>query len=150
MMAGNFGITVSKFVAAAKSKATRVQRQAEREVLKSCKTGSAITGSRGQRVDTAFLQKSWKLKRKGASRTMIFSDCAYAPVVEYNDKAFYDAEGNTRPADLPHRDGGTQWVKSVVGQNHAVAATMAGWPDIVAHFNAKKIRAADLSEADEA
>lgn len=144
-MVEDFGVSISKFVHGTRTKITRLQQQCTKEVLKSIVSGSDITGSQGQPVDTGFLQKSWTITTQGASRSLVSSDVAYAPAIEYNDRAFTLEGGKQQPSGLPHRDGGDQWVKSIVGQNHAVATTMAGWQAIVSRFNAVKIRATDVS-----
>lgn len=88
--------------------------------------GSAVTGAPGQPVDTGFLKNSWQPevapdRLSGA----VYTNTAYAPVIEYNTRTAYDPKGE-RPARAPGGGANRPSIKSTVGGHGSVRLTLAG------------------------
>jgi hypothetical protein len=111
------------------------------EVTKSVVDGSALTGAKGQPVDTGYLKSSWIGEWPSLNVYALHTNVAYAPVIEHNDRAFYDDRGSL-PAQTTRRTsgGGTASQKSTVGGNHSVKLTIAGWDRIVANVRRRFAR----------
>lgn len=93
--------------------------------------GSSVSGAPGQPVDTGYLKGSWQLTfdDEGA---LISTNVAYAPVIEENTRAAYDARGTQRPANLVSQQGGSRpHQRSQVGGPHSVALTRAAFQSFV-------------------
>jgi len=102
------------------------------EVKKSVVEGSGLTGSKGQPVDTGYLKGSWIGEWPSVNVYAIHTNVAYAPVIEHNDRAYYDNRGALPPQTTRKvAGGGTRSQKSTVGGSHSVALTIAGWDRIV-------------------
>lgn len=104
-----------------------VVQEAKRSIVE----GSELTGSPGQPVDTSFLKGSWIIDFPAPAEATITTNVSYARVIEDNVRAEYDPAGVDRPPGLAPAGGGRQHIKSVVGGNHSVALTVAGFNRIV-------------------
>lgn len=111
--------------------------------LASIQSGSPLTGAPGQPVDSGFLLNSWQMFFPSATEIFIATNCAYAPVIEYNLRSAYDPAGRTGRFGVaggqigPALPGGsTRRHKSTVGGNHSVALTRAGFQRLVDAANA--------------
>lgn len=104
-----------------RSEVARIGAMAERmfvavglEAHRSIQSGSEITGSPGQPVDTGNLRNSWQLTRETDSLITIDTPVEYAQPIE-------DGVGRYGPLEL----------RSAVGGFHSVALTVAGLGRIV-------------------
>lgn len=83
----------------------------------SIQTGSAVTGSPGQPVDTGALRASWQKSYPSATEALISTNLEYAPSIE--DGISYSHGG------IP------MTLRSAVGGFHAVSQTRAAWQRVV-------------------
>lgn len=117
-----FAKDVLRFVTKVKATNRAVYVSTATKAHESIVRGSTVTGSPGQPVDTGFLRSSWTLAI-GPTEARIQTNVAYAPVIEYNDRSQYNAQG-----EMPNEVQGVtrQSVKSTVGGHHSVRLTIAG------------------------
>lgn len=97
-------------------------------VLESIQTGSPITGSPGQPVDTGNLRASWQLTLSSPEVAEITTNVEYAPYVE---------DGINQH--------GPMTVRSAVGGFHSVALTRQNFDRLVDHVLNKDARPAGFT-----
>ena len=125
----DFRSSLSAFTLQTHGQLQRVVTKCSEHVHASITDGSPLTGAPGQPVDTGYLKASWTRTASSPVEWHISTNVAYAPVIEHNDRAFYNDAGDTRPSGTGP---GGKHIKSTVGGNHSVELTRAAWPQIVA------------------
>lgn len=91
------------------------------EFHRAIQSGSEITGSPGQPVDTGNLRASWILAFLSALRALVSTNVSYAPAVE-------DGIGTHGPV---------RYGKSGIGGSHSASLAVLGLPLIVAAVEAR-------------
>jgi len=127
-----FNAELSRWLAQVEARRTMLSVNTANAILNSITEGSAVTGAPGQPVDTGALKTSWNLLWESPTiLALISTNIAYAPVIEENNRAAYDARGN-QPEKPQNPDG--SWrrpVKSTVGGHHSVKLTRANFDALV-------------------
>lgn len=123
-MPEDFAIQLTRWVAKQGSALDQIQQAVKDEVLNSVLNPSDITGSEGLPLDTKLLRDSWTWKETSRGRSELNSNCAYAGVIEFDDRGYWDPNGVWEKGDRPHTYERT-------GQRGSVRMTVAGWQQIV-------------------
>lgn len=140
----DFALQLSRFVASATSQLGQIQQGVKDEVYKSVVHGSTITTSSGLPVDTQLLRDSYTWKEVSRGKSQLSSNVAYAGIIEFGGKEFWDPNGVWEKGTRPHTH-----EKSGEPYRASIRKTIAGWPAIVASVNAKsKQRLTGLGESD--
>lgn len=118
-----FQTKLRNFQRSSQAAVTSVRLIAQREIARSIRRGSEITGAPGQPVQTGNLLASWVESRPSADVWEFSTPVEYAVWIE---------------------DGGNDisafTLRSEVGGFHSVKLTQAAWPDIVAFARAETRR----------
>lgn len=107
----------------------KVVQGTAQQMKQSITDGSAATGAPGQPVDTGYLKNSWQIVAESPTSVLIGTNCAYAPVIEENNRAAYDDRGTKPELEAMHT--GRKHIKSTVGGHHSVALTRQNFDRIV-------------------
>jgi hypothetical protein len=109
-----FAVKLKNFSKSTKATVTAARLIAQREVVRSIKRGSEITGAPGQPVDTSALLNGWIESRPGPALWEFSTDLEYAEYIE-------DGGNDIGPFTL----------RSEVGGFHSVKLTEASWKEVV-------------------
>jgi hypothetical protein len=142
-MAEDFALEISRFIAGTTSQLGQIQQAVKAEVYKSVVHGSTLTGSAGLPVDTKLLRDSYSWKEVSRGKSQLSSNVAYAGVIEYGDRGFWDPNGVWEKGTRPHT-----YEKSGEPYRGSIRKTIEGWSAIVAYYGKSKQRLTGLGEAD--
>lgn len=109
------------------------------EVERSIRYGSPVSGAPGQPVDTGFLRNSWQRVHPAKFQAEIFTNTAYAPVIETGVRGDFVKEGEMPPPRKLVSAGGTPRRKSTVGGPHSLKLTIAAWQRFVDYFAGERL-----------
>jgi len=143
MAKDDFALQISRFIAGATTQLGQVQQAVKAEVYKSVVHGSTITGSPGLPVDTKLLRDSYSWKETSRGKSQLSTNVAYAGIIEFGDKAFWDPNGVWEKGTRPHTH-----EKSGEPYRGSIRKTIAGWPAIVAYYGKSSQKLTGLGESD--
>lgn len=132
MSGDGFETDLLTWVGKVESRSLEVFSGVAEECERSIRYGSAITGAPGQPVSTGFLRASWQHLRPAAWLAEIFTNTAYAPVIEEDLKSAFNPHGKM-PDKTIEKGGGTRRIKSTVGGHHSLKMTINSFNKIVEH-----------------
>jgi hypothetical protein len=124
--AADFQNQLQAFVVKAKRKTVSVFNASTKEVERSVKDGSPLTGAPGQPIRTGYLILSWKGRFVGPFTWEYTTPVDYAPAVENKIVPIvsdFPPKGYKSPVDLPKRPAAAHY--------HSVKLTRGGWKFIV-------------------
>jgi hypothetical protein len=96
-----------------------------KEVLRSVRDGSEITGAPGQPIETGRLKRSWHEVRESDFERQVITKIWYAPAIEDGQQRAYTLKSGKAVTPRPIV------FKSSSGGAHSVALTHASWDKIV-------------------
>jgi hypothetical protein len=115
---------IQQFTVKVETRSVAVMDECAKEVLRSIRDGSEITGAPGQPVDEGRLKGSWREERESDFSRSIITKIWYAPAIEVGQQRPYTrGEKTVTPRPIVF--------KSSVGGAHSVVLTRASWDKIV-------------------